>query len=125
MIDIVKARNNIKQFDCRIGKIGGPVKSVKTGPGKGKRRMRLDAGGAVSGTGRQKNGNVTWITGPNKKRSRYDQGPIFAKCALFVPARLEVPDRIQTFVVNGVQGIDDAVLEKDVGHGFPLIEQIH
>lgn len=109
----MKARNNIKQFDCRKEKLVARSSQLKPGQG-------------------QESGVCGWMQvvrfpAPDvrKMQTIYVQGPIFAKCGLFVPARVEVPDRIQTLVINGVQGVDDAVLEKDIGHGFPLIKQIH
>jgi hypothetical protein len=35
---------------------------------------------------------------------------------------LKVPDSIQTFIINGIQGIYDPVLKKGVGHRFAMIQ---
>ena len=41
---------------------------------------------------------------------------------LFMSGMLKVPDGIQTFIINGIQGIYDPVLKKGVGHRFALIQ---
>jgi len=39
-------------------------------------------------------------------------------------AMFKMPDGIQTLIINGIQGINNSVLEKGIGHGFAFIQQI-
>jgi hypothetical protein len=40
-------------------------------------------------------------------------------------AALKVPDCIQAFIIDSVEGVNYIFLKKGIGHGCPRIEQVH